>query len=108
MRKNKTVFLFFILLSILLSVFISFNSIAENEDCEKIAGETIPGEAENCKIRPLRFDGTTPDEITCGTPVTITIADGKSSFTWQISGNGYTLTEINERQYSLSCNTGST
>lgn len=111
MRNKKTILLFFILLTTALSIFLSINSTADDgqcKDCDDIAGETIPGNAKNCKIRPLKFTGDILDEIECGTPVTITIVDGSSPFTWEVSGNGYTLTEINERQYSLSCNTGCT
>ena len=69
-------------------------------DCDNCAGETVSADAKNCKIRPLRFDGGIPDEIECGTPVIIKITGGKTPFTWQVSGNGFTLSEINEREYS--------
>ena len=108
MRKKLSIF---ILITIVVgSIFYVSTGIKitakECNDCTPIP--TPPGDANYCKMHPLKLASDIPDKITCGTPVIIKIVDGIGPFTWQVTGNGFTLTEINEREYSLSCNSGST
>jgi hypothetical protein len=100
----------FFLMSIVISsiFFISTGRKTKAEECNDCNPiPTPPGDADYCKINPLKFSSV-QDEITCGTPVTIKITGGKAPYLWQVSGNGFSISMINEREYSLSCDSGCT
>jgi hypothetical protein len=107
MRKKLIAFL---LVSIVISsiFFISTRKMTTAEECNDCNPiPTPPGDADYCKINPLKFSSI-PNEISCGTPVTIKITGGKAPYLWQVSGNGFSISEISEREYSLSCDSGCT
>ena len=103
MKKNFSIF--FLISVIVISIFFisaGKKTIAEEcNDCDPISTE--PGDADYCKINPLKLTPGISDEIECGIPVIIKITGGKGPFIWQVFGNGYTLSEISKTEYSLSC-----
>jgi hypothetical protein len=59
-------------------------------------------------METLQFDPDNPDEITCGTPLTLSVIGGKSPIEWSVlEDSGYSLEEgEDERTYILSCTEG--
>ena len=103
-----------ILKTLILTMMIAFcllfklPAYAEKKCNEAIVVPTPTGNANYDNINPLKFHPNNPDEIECGSGVTIAVTGGKSPLTWDVSGNGYSLDETeDERIYVLSC-TGST
>ena len=117
MRKKLIAFLF---VSIVISsiFFIStgkMTAAGECNDCNPIP--TPPGNSDyskiNCVCNPYEpmtldvvYDPQYPDTIKCGYDVTINVAGGCSTFSGKVSGNGYNLSKIGEREFSLSCASG--
>jgi hypothetical protein len=108
MLKGKINRIYLLILMIAFCLNLSFPAHAE-EDCgDAIRIPTNPGNADYSNMETLRFDPNNDDEITCGTPITLSVIGGLPPLDCQVSGNGYSLEETeDERTYNLSC-TGDT
>lgn len=89
----------------------------ECNDCNQIS--TQPGNAEYCKMYPLKLDPTNPSEITAGNSIVIKVLDGSGPFIWEDPGKGYTWVygdvidtenpkrkKTNTRENTLQCASG--
>ncbi|MFC1533669.1 hypothetical protein ACFL7M_09930 [Thermodesulfobacteriota bacterium] len=112
MLKGKIIKICFLTLMLIFCLHVS-SSVHAEIDCDKINISTQAGNSDYSNMHPspppLQFDPNNSEEISCGTENAINIAvlNGCPPFTWEVSGNGYSIVEIDERTYTLSC-TGST
>ena len=103
-KKFGVLILISIIVSSVLLINQGINIIAE--ECNDCPTPTEPGDADYCGMdHPFNLSSNN-DEIECGTPVMITVNEGIGSFTGSLEGNGYTLSKISDREFSLSCNSG--
>ena len=97
-----------LLCSILLAMVICLNpsviSLADNSDnnmCNK-APQTVIGNAEYPpEWFKLKWDPNNPETIARNHSETISVIGGVSPYTWEVSGTGFTLEEIQDNE--LSC-----
>jgi len=107
MLKGKMNRIYLLILMIAFCLNLSFPAHA-GEDCgDAIMIPTNPGNADYSNMEILQFDPNNDDEITCGTPITLSVIGGLPPLDWEVSGNGYSLVKEDERTYTLSCS-GST
>lgn len=119
MCKGRIFKIFFIMLILTFCPLLSTQGYAASDCNKSILISTDTGNREyppgwNCTCDPYEpiafdpaFNPENPEKIICGTDVTIPVIGGCPPFEWEVSGNGYTLTMIDERNYTLSCS-GST
>lgn len=124
MKKNKLILFMLVLITLSSMLFIQTDMkvVAEEEICSDdeqtptTTGESVFPENWNCTCNPYEpmtfdivYDPLYTDTLKCGyNNVTINVIGGCPSFSAEVSGQGYTLTKIDGRKYSLSCAEGST